>query len=135
MEGESTQKELKLLKDYFCCTQDLPQDLIPYAQIFAIIDEEMTMPSIEALDKFASPTKGDRKRLLIWPFIAAACVAAFALILLTPPKEDESMAIAYVNGKMLDNEAMAMQMGKEVLQEIFSNGNEEQQLNELFNAQ
>ena len=45
------------------------------------------------------------------------------------------MAIAYVDGKTLNNEAMAMQMGQEALQEIFSNGNEEEQLTDLFNEQ
>ena len=49
------------------------------------------------------------------------------------PPEEENMAIAYVDGKMLNNEVQAMQMGQEALQEIFSNGNQEQQLSELFN--
>jgi len=137
MEGESTQKELKLLKDYFNCTQDLPKDLITYAQMFSIIDEEMPTPSIEALDKFAEEQMpAARRRIPFWPFIAAACITAFAVILLAPPqhKNEENMAIAYVDGKMLTNEAQVMQIGQEALQEIFSNGNQEQQLNELFNA-
>ena len=50
-------------------------------------------------------------------------------------KHEENMAIAYVDGKMLNNEAQAMQMGQEALQEIFSNGNEEEQLTNLFNEQ
>ncbi|MBO4549713.1 MAG: hypothetical protein J5733_03190 [Bacteroidaceae bacterium] len=135
MEGESTQEELKLLKDYFGNASDLPADLVPYAQMFALIDEKMPTPSIEALDKFASPTKGERKRLLIWPFIAAACITAFAVILLAPPQQkEESMAIAYVDGKMLNDQAQAMRIGQEALQEIFSNGNQVEQLNELFNT-
>jgi hypothetical protein len=44
------------------------------------------------------------------------------------------MAIAYVDGKMITNQAQAMQMGQEALQEIFCNGNEEEQLTDLFNA-
>ena len=44
------------------------------------------------------------------------------------------MAIAYIDGKAVGDKALAMQMGQEALQEIFSNGNQEQQLNELFNA-
>jgi Skp family chaperone for outer membrane proteins len=66
--------------------------------------------------------------------VAAACVAAFAVIFLTPPKHDENMTIAYVDRKMITNQAQAMQMGQEALQEIFSNGNEEEQLTDLFNA-
>lgn len=65
--------------------------------------------------------------------LAAACIAAFAFILHMPSKSDESLAIAYIDGKMLRDKQMAMQMGEEALQEIFSNGNQEQQLSELFN--
>ena len=134
MEGESTQQELKQLKEYFASTQDLPEDLRAFAQMFAIIDEKQETPSIEALDKFSEEQVLKARRLPLWPFIAAACVVAFAFIFLTPPKEEGSMAIAYVNGKTLNDKSLAMQMGQEALQEIFSNGNEEQQLNELFNA-
>ena len=52
---------------------------------------------------------------------------------MTPPKQDESMAIAYIDGKTVGDKTLAMQMGQEALQEIFSNGNHEQQLSELFN--
>ena len=136
MEGENTQEELKQLKDYFAGTQDLPADLVPYAQMFAIIDEETPTPSVEALDRFAEDqVPAVRRRIPLWPFIAAACVAAFAFILLAPPQQkEESMAIAYVDGKMVGDKALAMQIGQEALQEIFSNGNQEGQLNELFNA-
>ena len=135
MEGECTQQELKQLKEYFDGEQDLPEDLRAFAQMFAIIEEKQEMPSAEALDRFAEgQVLKARRRLPLWPFIAAACVAAFAFIFLTPPKEEESMAIAYVDGKALNDKALAMQLGQEALQEIFSNGNEEQQLNELFNA-
>ena len=132
MEGESTQAELRLLKEYFDGEQDLPEDLRAFAQMFAIIDEEMPTPSAEALDRFSSPLKENRRSFRLWPLLAAACIAAFAFIILMPP-EEENMAIAYVDGKMLNNEVQAMQMGQEALQEIFSNGNQEQQLSELFN--
>ena len=133
MEGESTQAELRLLKEYFDGEQDLPEDLRAFAQMFAIIDEEMPTPSAEALDRFSSPLKENRRSFRLWPLLAAACIAAVAFIILMPPEEEENMAIAYVDGKMLNNEVQAMQMGQEALQEIFSNGNHEQQLSELFN--
>lgn len=135
MEGKCTQEELKQLKEYFASTQNLPEDLRAYAQMFAILEEKQEMPSVEALDKFSEEhVLKVARRLPLWPFIAAACTIAFAFIFLTPPKEEGSMAIAYVNGKTLNDKSLAMQMGQEALQEIFSNGNEEQQLNELFNA-
>ena len=135
MDGENSQEELKLLKDYFCYTQDLPKDLIPYAQMFTILDERQQTPSVEALDRFSEvQATTTSRRIPLWPFIAAACIAAFAVILLAPPQKEENMAIAYVDGKMLNDKALAMQIGQEALQEIFSNENEEQQLNELFNT-
>ena len=135
MDGDCTQEELKALKEYFRSTKDLPADLRPYAQMFAVIDEKQPTPSVEALDRFAESQVAVRRRIPLWPFIAAACIAAFAVILLAPPQQkEENMAIAYVDGKMLKDKALAMQIGQEALQEIFSNGNEEQQLNELFNA-
>ena len=137
MEGESTQAEMKQLKEYFNGEQDLPVDLMPYAQMFAIIEEETPTPSTEALDKFSEEqVLKTQRRLPLWPFIAAACIAAFAVILLAPPQqEEENMAIAYVEGKMLNDKQVAMQMGENALQEIFSNGNQEEQLSELFNEQ
>lgn len=137
MEGESTQAELKLLKEYFDGKQDLPVDLMPYAQMFAVIEEETPTPCTEALDKFSEEqVLKTQRRLPLWPFIAAACIAALAVILLAPPQqEEENMAIAYVEGKMLNDKQVAMQMGENALQEIFSNGNQEEQLSELFNEQ
>ena len=135
MEGESTQEELRLLKEYFGNTKDLPAELRPYAQMFAVLEEKAQTPSVEALDRFAEgQVPARRKHLPLWPMWVAACIAAFAVIFLTPPKGEENMAIAYVDGKMIRNDAQAMQIGKEALQEIFNNGDGEQQLTELFNA-
>ena len=136
MEGDSTQEELRQLKEYFRSTPDLPADLRPYAQMFDILSERQPTPSVEALDRFAEGQVTVRRRNPLWPLLAAAaCIAAFALILLAPPQKEESLAIAYIDGKMITDETLAMQMGKEVLGEIFSaGGNEEQQLNELFNT-
>lgn len=136
MEGESSQEELRLLKEFFSSADSLPDDLAPYAQMFAFLDEKPQTPTVEALDRFSEgPVPAPRLRIPLWPLLAAACIAAFAFIFLTPPKQQDNMAIAYVDGKMLEGEAVAMQMGQEALQEIFSNGNEEEQLTDLFNAQ
>lgn len=135
MEGESTQEEQRLLKEYFGNTKDLPADLRPYAQMFVVLEEKPETPSVEALDRFSEgQIPAVRRSVNLWPLVAAACVAAFAVIFLTPPKHDENMAIAYVDGKMITNQAQVMHMGQEALQEIFSNGNEEEQLTDLFNA-
>lgn len=91
----------------------------------------------------SSPNKGEVGRgsgeagkglRRVLPLLAAACIAAIAFILLMPPKSDENLAIAYIDGKELADQTLAMQMGQEALTEIFSNGNQEQQLSELFNT-
>lgn len=137
MEGESSQEEQRVLREFLRNAEELPADLEPYAQMFAILDEKPQAPTVEALDRFSDgPVPAPRRRIPLWPLLAAACIAAFAFIFLTPPREqDENMAIAYVDGKMLEGEAVAMQMGQEALQEIFSHGNEEEQLTDIFNAQ
>lgn len=168
LEGESTQEELRLLREYFRSTPDLPPDLVPFARMFALLDEKQPTPSAEALDSLAggpspdlslvgrgadtngcayrsnsnhsSPCKGEvgrgsgAGRGLGLLFLAAACLAAIAFILLTPTAEEESLAVAYVDGKMLRDEQAAMQMGRDALQEIFSMGNQEEQLTQIFNA-
>ena len=135
MEGDSTQEELRLLKEYFGNTKDLPAELRPYVQMFVVLEDKPQTPSVEALNRFADgQVPARRQRVRLWPLVAAACIAAFAVIFLTPPKHEENMAIAYVDGKMITNQAQAMQMGQEALQEIFSNGSEEEQLTDLFNA-
>ncbi|MDE7166686.1 MAG: hypothetical protein K2O17_06625 [Bacteroidaceae bacterium] len=136
LDGVSTQEELRGLGEYFGNTANLPADLIPYAQMFALLDEKPKTPTAEALDRFSSPPPRKRWSIFLLPLSAAACIAAFVCILLMSPERVENTAVAYIDGKMVDDKQTAMQMGLEALQEIFSNGSqEEQQLSELFNEQ
>ena len=166
LDGESTQKELQQLGEYLGHADRLPADLMPYAQMFALLGETQPTPSVQALDRLAadrpspdlslvgrgadtngglagnknnysSPCKGEagRRSHRLGLLLAAACIAAFAFILLAPLRlEEESMAVAYVDGKKLDDKQAAMRMGQEALQEIFSNGNQEEQLSNIFNG-
>ena len=135
LDGASTQEELRALSEYFSHADPLPAELKPYAQMFALLSRKPKTPTAEALDRFSRlPGKG-KWRAALWPLLAAACVAAFLFVLRTPPETEESIAIAYVDGKMLTDRQAAMQIGQEALEEIFSNGNQEEQLNELFNGQ
>lgn len=134
LDGESTQEELRQLGEYLSHADRLPADLMPYAQMFALLDERSEVPTAAALNRFAeAPSTHTPRRLYL--LLAAACIAAFAFILLAPLRlEEESMAVAYVDGKKLDDKQTAMQMGQEALQEIFSNGNQEEQLSNIFNG-
>ena len=155
MEGETTQEEQRLIAEYLRHTDPLPYEMKTYKQMFDLIGEEPEVPTAKALERFGkgqdpskpplkgeasfaarfSPFKGELERVLVRrvPILAAACIAAFAFILLMPQKADENLAIAYIDGKELADQTLAMQMGQEALAEIFSNGNQEQQLTELFN--
>ena len=128
---------------------------LPDSTYSDLIGEEPEVPTAKALEHFVksqdpskpplkgeasfaarfSPFKGELERVLVRrvPLLAAACIAAFAFILLMPQNADENLAIAYIDGKELADQTLAMQMGQEALAEIFSNGNQEQQLTELFN--
>ena len=155
MEGETTQEEQRLLAKYLMETDPLPEELKPYRQMFDLIDERPEVPTAKALERFAegqdpskpplkgeasftarfSPFKGELERVLarrVLP-LAAACLAAFAFILHSLPEQEESLAVAHIDGKEFHDQRLALQMGQQALQEIFSNGNQEEQLSELFN--
>ena len=155
MEGETTQEEQRLIAEYLRQTDPLHYEMKPYKQMFDLIGERPEVPTAKALERFGkgqdpskpplkgeasfaarfSPFKGELERVLVRrvPILAAACIAAFAFILLMPQKADENLAVAYIDGQELTDQTLAMQMGQEALTEIFSNGNQEQQLTELFN--
>lgn len=85
MEGESTQEELRLLKSYFSGSDEIPADLLPYREMFALLDKEPVRPSADAVERL-SRMGAVRKSVLLWPWIAAACAVALLLVLTTPPK-------------------------------------------------
>ena len=162
MEGETTQEEQRLLAEYLRQTDPLPEELKPYRQMFDLIGERPEVPSAKALERLApsplplwgsasfsqdrealaatkpSPKGGAgrglwrARRSLLLP-LAAACLAAFAFILHSLPEQEESLAVAHIDGKELHDQRLALQMGQQALQEIFSNGNQEEELSELFN--
>lgn len=135
LEGESTQEELRLMREYFRSTTDLPSDLAPLARMFALLDEKQPTPSAEALDRFSAEQAPVRRRTPWWSLLAAAaCIAAVCFFLLVPSVAERNVAIAYVDGKRLNDERVAMQMSREALQEIFSMGNQEEQLTQIFNT-
>ena len=88
MEGENTQDELRVLKDYFLQTKDLPENLLPYKEMFEVLEKPTTIPSVEALDSLLQP-KRKNKRAILLPWIAAACVVGLVIMLLRPSAEKD----------------------------------------------
>lgn len=89
MEGENTQEELRELKVYFQQAKDIPDDLLPYKEMFEVLEKPNIIPSAEALESLLQP-KQKKKRIMIWPWIAAACVAGLIVMLLKPSVEQET---------------------------------------------
>ena len=88
MEGENTQDELRVLKDYFLQTKDIPENLLPYKEMFEVLEKPTTIPSVEALDSLLQP-KRKNKRAILLPWIVAACVVGLVIMLLRPSAEKD----------------------------------------------
>lgn len=88
MEGENTQGELRELKDYFLQTKDIPESLLPYKEMFEVLEKPTTIPSVEALDSLLQPKQKSNRAMLL-PWIVAACVVGLVIMLLRPSAEKD----------------------------------------------
>ena len=94
MEGLNTQQDLAMLKDFFNSSKEIPDDLLPYRELFAVLGKEAAKPSAEALVRLLK--SGTERRIRIWHWLAAACAAALAVVLTAPPRQipDTSATLA-----------------------------------------
>lgn len=88
MEGENTQGELRELKDYFLRTKDIPESLLPYKEMFEVLEKPNIIPSVEALDSLLQPKQKSNRAMLL-PWIVAACVVGLVIMLLRPSAEKD----------------------------------------------
>lgn len=88
MEGENTQDELRELKDYFLQTKDIPESLLPYKEMFEVLEKPNIIPSVEALDSLLQPKQKSNRAMLL-PWIVAACVVGLVIMLLRPSAEKD----------------------------------------------
>lgn len=88
MEGENTQGELRELKDYFLQTKDIPESLLPYKEMFEVLEKPNIIPSVEALDSLLQPKQKSNRAMLL-PWIVAACVVGLVIMLLRPSAEKD----------------------------------------------
>lgn len=88
MEGENTQDELRELKDYFLQTKDIPESLLPYKEMFEVLEKPNIIPSVEALDSLLQPKQKSNRAMLL-PWIVAACVVGLVIMLLRPSVEKD----------------------------------------------
>ena len=88
MEGENTQDELRELKDYFLQTKDIPESLLPYKEMFEVLEKPNIIPSVEALDSLLQPKQKSNRAMLL-PWIVAACMVGLVIMLLRPSAEKD----------------------------------------------
>ena len=88
MEGENTQDELRELKDYFLQTKDIPENQLPYKEMFEVLEKPNIIPSVEALDSLLQPKQKSNRAMLL-PWIVAACVVGLVIMLLRPSAEKD----------------------------------------------
>lgn len=93
MQGESTLEQESELSLYFATTSEVPEQWLPYKQMFAYFDEGMPLPN-EGVGQ--SPFKrGKTSRPVLWWSLSAAAVTAIAVMVFTlgfkhSPKEPAS---------------------------------------------
>jgi hypothetical protein len=86
-EGQTTEMEEEVLKDYFTHSDHIPEEWKAYKDLFSSFDTDaFDFPQEEVDAMFvAEPAK----KRTIWPWIAAACAIGALIMFVTPPKSTE----------------------------------------------
>lgn len=95
LDGKTTQQEQQLLAQFFALTVELPENLLPYKEMFELLVEPDIVPSQAAISKLALPAPLKHHTIRLWPWVATACAAGIAaLVFLSPPKAQTEHHIA-----------------------------------------
>ena len=87
-EGQTTEAEEDVLKDYFSHCERIPKEWESYKELFCGFDTnafDFTKDEVDAMF-VAEPAK----KRIIWPWIAAACAIGALIMFVTPPKPAEA---------------------------------------------
>ena len=86
-EGQTTEAEEEVLKDYFTHSEHIPEEWEAYKDLFSSFDTDAYDFTQEEVDAMfvAEPAK----KRAIWPWIAAACAIGALIMFVTPPKSTE----------------------------------------------
>lgn len=68
-------------------------------------EQENDQPSLAA-DPAVAPNKGGKRYGVVWPFISAALAAALVIVLINPPLQGRSEAVATVNGEQIEKDKL-----------------------------
>ena len=90
-EGQTTEAEEEVLKDYFTHSEHIPEEWEAYKELFSSFDTDAYDFTLEEVDAMfvAEPTK----KRVIWPWISIAGIAACLLLVFTlyPRKSSDTL--------------------------------------------
>ena len=86
-EGQTTEAEEEVLKDYFTHSEHIPEEWEAYKDLFSSFDTDAYDFTQEEVD--AMFVDEPAKKRAIWPWIAAACAIGALIMFVTPPKSTE----------------------------------------------
>lgn len=87
MDGQTTEQEEQILTDYFTSHDDLPEEWGQYRELFACFSTDAFDFSDEELNSFIAEPAPKPRTIRLWPWLAAACIAAMLIVFLAPPRE------------------------------------------------
>lgn len=88
MDGETTEQEEQFLTEYFSKSDSIPEEWETYREMFASFATDAYDFTEEELSTFVKEEKPKPRNIKMWPWLAAACVAALMVIFLAPPREE-----------------------------------------------
>ncbi|MBQ0074922.1 MAG: hypothetical protein KBT34_12100 [Prevotella sp.] len=91
MHGETTEQEEQFLAEYFSTNDSIPEEWEAYREMFASFFTDAYDFTEEELNKFVKEEAPKLRTISLWPWLAAACVAALMVIFLAPPRGDSSL--------------------------------------------
>lgn len=127
MEGENTQDELHELERFFLESENIPEDLLPYKEMFEVLDTPLPSPSDEELKMFCevndiqpvSPTTDKlpeeqkvvelKPKIVWWKYAGVAAAIALIVVAITlfmSRGQEEKPQIAEKDKPQIEKKAM-----------------------------
>ena len=105
MDGETTELEEQFLAEYFSRSDSIPEEWEAYREMFESFSTDaydFTEEELMGETHPVPPCEGGRKNagqqsihniIKIWPWLAAACIAALMIVFLVPPREENNQVV------------------------------------------
>lgn len=86
MDGETIEQEEQFLTEYFSKSDSIPEEWEAYREMFDSFATDAYDFTEEELSTFVKEETPKPRNIKMWPWLAAACVAALLVIFLAPPR-------------------------------------------------